>query len=264
MRGRKVALLAVFFFVLFPLFAWAELGTFAIVSDSHIGSADSVYPAFIRIAEERKIGVIFHAGDAIHNPGSKSQWRKFFEITGPDKTLHLAPGNHDIHGKHSLGVYLKFFPKPYYSFSDGDTLFVILNTELPGEEGMITGEQFTWLAAELGKPFKYKFVFLHEPLFPLIGGHGLDRHKEERDRLHNLFVKKHVALVVSGHDHLYLRREKDGIIYVIVAASGGNSRYFPKENDFFRYVTATRKNAGYSFVVKDMEDGERDLFSVER
>jgi len=264
MKSRKVTLLAILFLVFFPLLAWAELGTFAIVSDSHIGSADSVYPGFIRIVEERKIGVIFHAGDAIHNPGSKVQWRKFFEITGPDKTLHLAPGNHDIHGKRSLGVYLKLFPKPYYSFSDGDTLFVILNTELPGEEGMITGEQFAWLAAELAKPFKYKFVFLHEPLFPLVGGHGLDRHKEERDRLHELFVKKRVALVVSGHDHLYLRREKDGIIYVIVAASGGNSRYFSKENDFFRYVVAARKKAGYSFVVRDMEGGERDVFAIER
>ena len=70
MRSRKVTLLAVLLFVVFPLFAWAELTTFAIVSDSHVGAPDSVYPNFIRIIEEKKIGVIFHAGDAIHNPGS--------------------------------------------------------------------------------------------------------------------------------------------------------------------------------------------------
>ena len=264
MRNRKVALLAILFLVFCPLFAWAELSTFAIVSDSHIGAPDSVYPNFIRIIEEKKIGVIFHAGDAIHNPGSLKQWRKFFEITGPDKTLYLAPGNHDIRGKHSLAVFLKLFPKPYYSFSDGDTLFVILNTELPGEEGMITGEQFAWLAAELGKFFKHKFVFLHEPLYPLVSGHGLDRHEAERDRLHKLFVQKRVALVVSGHDHLYLRREKDSIVYIIAASSGGNSRYFPKDSDFFRYITATRKKAGYSFVVRDADGGERDVFSIEK
>ena len=134
--------------------------------------------------------MIFHAGDAIHNPGAEpEQWKQFFEITGPDKTLYLAPGNHDIHGKHSLGVCTSSFSLNCTILFRRDTrghLFVILNTELPGEESRIAGEQFSWLSAELAKPFRYKFVFLHEPLYPLVGGHGLDRHKEERDRLHDL------------------------------------------------------------------------------
>lgn len=208
--------------------------------------------------------MIFHTGDAIHNPGNLNQWRKFFEITGPDKTMYFAPGNHDIKGKQSLSVYFRFFPKLYYSFSDGDTLFVILNTELPGEEGMVAGEQFDWLTTELSRSFKYKFVFLHEPLYPLISGHGLDRHKEERNRLHKLFTQKRVALVAAGHDHLYLRHEKDGIIYVISAACGGNSKFFPKDSDLFRYIVVTRKKAGYSFVTKDAGGSEKDEFFLER
>jgi 3',5'-cyclic AMP phosphodiesterase CpdA len=262
--NRRLIVFAAVVFVLLAFSVQADLTRFAIVSDTHVGSPDSVYPAFIRLMEEKKINVIFHAGDAIDNPGDEKQWAKFVQITGQGKILHLAPGNHDIRGKTSLEAYLKHFPKPYYSFTDGDTLFILLNTELPGETGRIAGKQLEWLKSELDRPLKYKFVFLHEPLFSLLSGHGLDRHKADRDQLHQLFVQKGVALVVSGHDHLYLKREKGGIVYVIVAAAGGNLNHFPENSDFFRYIIAVKKNGGYSFVVKDMGGGEKDEFTIER
>jgi 3',5'-cyclic AMP phosphodiesterase CpdA len=261
-RIGKLLLLITLFFLICPLLASAELTSFAIIGDTHTGSPDSVYPDFIKIVEKQNIKVIIHVGDAIHNPGKSSQWIKFLEITGTGKTLHLAPGNHDIKGKKSLAVYLKFFPRLYYSFSDGDTLFVILNTEIPGEEGMITGEQLTWLKAELQKPFRYKFVFLHEPLFPVVHLHGLDRYETARDQLHRLFVQKGVSLVVSGHDHIYNRSMNDGIIYVITAGSGGQSRFFKETGYYFRYIVGTRTNKGYSFIVRDTGGDTGDEFSV--
>lgn len=264
-RSGIAGLIALFLF-LCPLFAQAELTSFAIISDTHTGSEDSVYPAFIRIVEEQKIDVIIHTGDAIHNPGRLSQWKGFLEITGPGKILHLAPGNHDIQDKKSLAVYLKFFPKLYYSFSDGNTLFVMLNTEIPGEEGMIAGGQLAWLKTELERPFRYKFVFLHRPLFPIVSLHGLDRYKTARDELHQLFVQKRVSLVVSGHDHLYKRSMKEGIIYIIAAGSGGQNRFsaFTETGYYFRYIVGIRTNKGYSFIVRNMEGGTGDEFSVTR
>jgi len=264
-RSGIAGIIALLLF-LCPLFAQAELTTFAIISDTHTGSEDSVYPAFIRMVEEQKIKVIINTGDAIHNPGRTSQWEKFLEITGSGKILHLAPGNHDIQDKRSLAVYLKFFPKLYYSFSDGDTLFVMLNTEIPGEEGMIAGEQLAWLKTELERPFQYKFVFLHRPLFPIVSLHGLDRYKTARDELHQLFVQKGVSLVVSGHDHLYNRSSKDGIIYIIAAGSGGQSQFlaFTETCYYFRYIVGIRTTNGYLFIVRNMEGGTGDEFSVAR
>jgi hypothetical protein len=87
---------------------------------------------------------------------------------------------------------------------------VLLNTELPGEESMITGIQLSWLAAELDKKYRYKFVFLHEP----------DQNEAARDRLHKLFIRKGVSLVVSGHDHMYSRSRRNGIIYVTAPRMG--------------------------------------------
>jgi 3',5'-cyclic AMP phosphodiesterase CpdA len=244
--------------------AGAEYAPFAIMSDSHIGMANSVYAAFIREVERQNIKVIFHTGDAIHKPGNAELWRRFLEITGSDKTLYLAPGNHDIRGKESLAVYLTFFPKPYYSVTDGDTLFLFLNTELPGEEHRITGEQASWLENELQRAFRYKFVFMHEPLYPVIPYHGLDRHKKARDALHRLFVRNGVALVVAGHDHIYRRSEKDGITYVVAGAQGGRLHFLARNGEFFDYTTATRIDDHYFFIVRGLDGETRDEFTVGR
>ena len=257
-----ILLLATLFALLLPVLGRAELTSFAIISDSHIGFRESVYAAFIKAVEEQKIEVIIHVGDAINRPGSSKEWARFFEITGPGKILHLAPGNHDIQGRGSLTEYSKHFPNLYYSFSDGDTLFVLLNTELPGEESTVSGEQLAWLEKELKRPFPYKFVFLHKPPFPIVSLHGLDRHATFRDNLHRLFVENGVSLVVSGHDHLYHRSVKQGIIYIIAGGGGGQLWFLSENGNFFHHIVAVRSKGGYSFVVKDAEGKKRDEFSV--
>ena len=261
-RRRLLLLSFLACLLLSPFPCPAENGTFAIVSDSHVGASNSVYPAFIKAMDEAKIDMVIHAGDAINRPGSEREWTAFLEMTGPTRKLYLAPGNHDISGARSVSVYLKHFPRLYYSFLEGDTLFVLLNTELPGEESMVTGEQFEWLKGELERPFQRKFVFLHEPPFPVVPNHGLDRHKEERDRLHRLFVESGVRLVVSGHDHIYDRSSRSGITYVIAGATGGVLPFPARDGDPFRYMVVAWKDGVYSFVVKDMAGVVRDEFLV--
>ena len=263
-RNKAISFLIWLALFLVPLIGAAEYAPFAVVTDTHIGAPSSAYPAFIRAVEEEKIEVIIHTGDAINRPGSVSQWEKFFEITGPGKRLHLAPGNHDIHGNDSLAVYLEFFPYPYYAFSDGDTLFVLLNTELPGQETRVVGDQFEWLKAELERPFRYKFVFLHKPLFPVMPYHGLDRQREARDALHHLFVQTGVSLVVAGHDHLYDRNEREGITYVVAGRAGGLLPWPSTNGNSFRYIIVKRTGDSYTFTVRDMLRNVKDEFSVTR
>ncbi len=229
-----------------------------------MGTAASAYRAFIQAIDEQGIPVIIHVGDAIDRAGKKAQWEEFRRITGQGKRLYLIPGNHDVDSDASLAVYTRLFGRTYYAFSEGDTLFVLLNTEIPGESGMVTGRQLEWLESELQKPFKYKFVFLHEPLFPEFPGHGLDRHREARDRLHELFVQTGVSLVVAGHDHVYRKSMKDGITYLITSGGGGRL-YMPASNGgFLHYVVGTRTGDTYSFTVKDMSGEVRDRFVIGR
>ena len=242
-----------------------EYPDFAIISDTHVGARNSVYPAFIRVIDELKIETIIHTGDVINKPGSLREWKRFFETTGSEKTLHVAPGNHDIRFKVSREVYGRFFPSQYYSFSKGDTLFVMLNTVLPRQRSRITGRQFEWLRTELARSFRFKFVFLHEPLFPALPLHGLNVFRKTRNKLHRLFVENRVNLVVAGHNHIYRRSERDAVTYVVTGNTGG--KLFPfglvsKNGNSFRYIVATRIDGHYLLEVRDMEGNVTDRFSV--
>lgn len=239
----------------------AEQATFAIISDTHVGTRNSVYPAVIHALDRLKIEMIIHTGDAVNKGGSRSQWERFLKITGQARKLHLAPGNHDLRRAGGLQQYSHFFPKTYYSFEENDTLFLILNTEMPDQEGRIAGEQLEWLEKELDKPGGYKFVFLHEPLFPLVRFRGFDRHRTQRDRLHNLFRDKGVTLVVAGHDHFYSRTVRDGITYVIAPGLGGKF-FVPRGKGTFRYILASRMAGRYGFDVVDLSGVLHDHFFI--
>lgn len=263
MKNKGQFLIAVILILLPILTAQAEYRPFAIVSDSHIGLSDTIYKAIIGKIDDQGIKKVIHTGDAIHTYGSAGQWERFLAVTGQGKTLMLAPGNHDVRSKESYKVSLRFFPQPYYSDSEGDTLFLLLNTSIPGEEHRITGDQLKWLKAELQRSFRYKFVFLHEPPYPVVPFHGIDRNRVERDELHQLFVENGVSLVVAGHDHYYKRVVKDGIAYIVMGATGGRLTLFEHNGDFFCYVLANRTDEGYSFTVKDLRGNVRDEFSVD-
>ena len=248
-----------------PLPVRDEYPVFAIISDTHVGARNSMYPALMRVIDELQIEAIIHTGDVINKPGSLRQWKRFFEITGSEKIVHVAPGNHDMRFKVSREVYAWFFPSQYYSFSKGDTLFVMLNTVLPRQRSRITGRQLEWLRTELARSFRFKFVFLHEPLFPALPLHGLNVFRKARNKLHQLFVENRVNLVVAGHNHIYRRSERDAVTYVVTGNTGG--KRFPfglvsKNGSSFRYIVATRIDGHYLLEVRDMEGNVTDRFSV--
>ncbi len=248
--------------------AAGEPSQFAVIGDTKIGTTESVFMKFLKKTEAEGINLIFLTGDVIDRPGTVSEWQRFFELTGTARTIHIAPGNHDINNYKSLKAYKEYTGRqPYYSFSAGDTQFVILCTELPDAMGKITGKQLAWLKGEFEKPFPFRIVFLHRPLFPTpVGtGYGLDRHPQERDALHSLFVKAGVRLVFTGHEHLYNRSEKDGVTYAITGGGGSRLIAFRGEDGgFYHYIVAKRRNEGYVVTVYDLDGNRRDEFFINR
>ncbi|MCX8021232.1 MAG: metallophosphoesterase [Syntrophorhabdaceae bacterium] len=253
------------FFV--PVLYSVGLSSFAIIGDTRIGPLGNVYVQFIDRVKKMGIDTIFITGDVIDRPGKEEEWRKFLELTG-GLTFHIAPGNHDINNQRSLKVYNTIIGKdPYYSFASDDTLFIILCTDLPEEIGRITGKQLSWLKAELEKNYRFKMVFLHKPLFTTVygRGYGLDAQREERDFLHNLFLKNGVDAVFAGHEHLYNRTEKDGILYVITGGGGARLLTSSEEDGgFYHYIVAKKDREGYIFTVYDLQGKVRDRFSVKK
>jgi 3',5'-cyclic AMP phosphodiesterase CpdA len=245
-----------------------EFSIFAIIGDTKIGTTESVYKQFLDIINKKGIKTIFLVGDVIDRPGNEKEWNRFLELTANNYDFYIAPGNHDINSARSLKVYNNLIRKPvYYSLSAEDTNFIVLSTETPGEISRIAGKQLEWLKEELAKPSLYKIVFLHKPLFPTAFGKGycLDRYAGDRDALHDLFVKNGVNVVFSGHEHLYSRIEKNGIIYVTTGGGGSRLLTFDEEyGGFFHYIIAKSENGGYIFTVYDMNEYPKDKFSIKK
>lgn len=137
----------------------------------------------------------------------------------------------------------------WYAWNWGDATFMVLDPfvattrKTRGDEDgwnwTLGKEQFDWFAKTLKESkAKFKFIFIHH----LVGGFGgaearggveaADRfewgNKEEfpdkregwAEPIHALMVKYGVTAMFHGHDHLYVRQEKDGVIYMEVPQPG--------------------------------------------
>jgi len=140
----------------------------------------------------------------------------------------------------------------YYAWEWGDALFVVLDpfwytARQRGAEDnwsrTLGREQYHWLAKTLSESHAtFRFVFLHHlvgglgkdgrggaeaaPLYEW-GGHdpdGIDLFNSKRPGwpmpIHELLVRNHVNIVFHGHDHLYVKQDRDGIVYQEVPQPG--------------------------------------------
>jgi predicted phosphodiesterase len=110
--------------------------------------------------------------------------------------------------------------------------------------------QYQWLNAELEKPAKYRFVFIHHLVEGAVqnqrggievanlwewGGRNtqgeweFDKYRAGWSKpVHQMLVDSGVSIVFHGHDHLFVKQDLDGIVYQEVPqpshARAGNTR----------------------------------------
>jgi 3',5'-cyclic AMP phosphodiesterase CpdA len=245
--------------------------SFVVLGDNRSG--DDMYRKLVSLAMERKPDFIINTGDMITTPGNKHDWAKFWEMSKPITVPYfLVVGNHDAHPKVPLSekTYKKQVDLPgnelYYSFTAGNSLFIVLDSFIDDQEKRIMGEQLQWLETVLANSTqKHKFVFLHHPLYTDLGkGHhahdSLDKYPENRDMLDALFAEFKVDAVFSGHEHYYERRTVDGIFYIITG--GGGAPMYDKEEygGFNHFVLVTVDGDKMSAEVIDGNGKVRDKF----
>ena len=132
----------------------------------------------------------------------------------------------------------------YYAWEWGDALFVVLDpywyTTTNPKQGAEAGnwkwtlgtDQYAWLKNALETSgARYKFIFTHHVLGDVRGGtewaglyewggsnrSGLWEFDSMRpgweEPVHQLMARNNVTILFQGHDHLYVKQEKDGVIY---------------------------------------------------
>jgi predicted phosphodiesterase len=178
---------------------------------------------------------IINSGDLVDSDRD-IYWNDYFSAicekthVGENFPIYATVGNHDGIDNKELSLYFRYLSLPsnnpahssaYYSFNCGDGHFISLDSYLSLEPG---SAQYAWLIDDL-KTYanrKWKFVFMHVPLYSS-GLHGSD--VRLRKILAPVFEQYGVALVFSGHDHLYERTKSIGGVTYIVSGGGGAPLY---------------------------------------
>ncbi len=178
----------------------------------------------------------------------------------------------------------------YYSWEWGNSLYIVLDpfwyTPRAGSddpwERTLGKEQYDWLKKTLEKSkAKFKFVFTHN----LVGGRDIkgkarggsevvgfyewggmnadstngfkDHRKGWEMPIHNLLVKYKVSAVFHGHDHLFAKQEKDGIIYQCIPQPGAKGVGNVRNGEECGYVNGIILNGpGYIRVSVSEKDAK--------
>lgn len=200
--------------------------------------------------------IVVMTGDYVYSitsdlASNEAKWSAFLNVT--ERLAHYVPiyaavGNHDTGlaiGSPMINYFLDAFeqfgePSTYFSFDYAGVHLVILDSEVSGPQGRITGSQLSWLTSDLlSSGSRLKFVFVHRPLYPL--SHilsSLDVNTTERDGLQQLFESANVTMFAAGHDHLYNRMTVNGLVHLIAGAAGAPLYFTPWGGAFYHYVRA--------------------------
>jgi acid phosphatase len=159
-------------------------------------------------------------GDNFYTPDGNATQSNFYGPEGclidyPGNTWRAVWGNHDLGGP-STGTVLGS-PHRYYTWSVGTTQFFMLDANDSGSR-----VQRAWLVGVLSASrARVKIVVFHQPAFT--SGLHTDNTAAQRSWV-PLFVRYHVTLVLTGHNHDYEHLKVGGIDYV-VTGGGGQSSY---------------------------------------
>lgn len=243
--------------------------TFAVIGDTRSG--DDTYRKIVNMVMEHKPAFVINLGDVVRRPGSLSDWKRFRELSSPITVPYfLAPGNHDAADEESECIFREQVALPgnglYYSFSAGNSLFVVLDSYLAGHKREISGEQTDWLADVLKAAGKrHKFVFLHHPLYSdrLSLSGTLAGHPKKRDRLRDLLEFYSVDAVFAGHLHLYQRKVFDGLTQIISGGGGAPLIAEDEQGGFLHFILMTVDGETVSGEVIDLDGKVKDRFTLD-
>jgi len=162
-----------------------------------------------------------------------SMWDEFLGNVGKLQVPFFpTAGNHDVNPEPAvMSTYEERVSPFYYSVVRGNSEFIVLNTEEPGNPDGFSPSQRKWLEKTLvASKARHIFIFLHVPLF---------RGNWARDWQHmeDLFVQYPVRVVFAGHEHLYRDwGTHKGIRYVVAGSAGGGFRTPEEEGGMFCYL----------------------------
>jgi Calcineurin-like phosphoesterase len=243
--------------------------TIGVVGDqtfsSDLNRSYGVLEQGVGVLSGRRPDVVLHVGDLVESTGTPEEVRAAFQKAAAilDRLpvpWHLTAGDHDVsppgwqaaspdRSREALFQELygarepAFRERPWYSFDVNGFHFVALYSHQVlrvdprwGDIFLarIQDDQLVWLERdlELYRRARAVVVFLHQPLW---------YHWSGWKRVHDLLRRYPVAAVVAGHFHYDQDEgEIDGIRYLVVGTTGGDTKHGSRDAGEAHHVTLLR------------------------
>ena len=190
-------------------------------------------------------------GDLVFD-GEMEKFRFFIQqIRHLKKPLFTVIGNHEVRERGKANYYDLFGPY-YYSFSVGNTYFIMLDDS---NEDDIDPWQLEWLKKELeaGKNYKHLFVFMHVPLFDPRKGDRKKGHSLSditlANKLNELFDKYPITMLFASHIHGYFKGVWGKTPYIITGGAGAELFGTNPMHYFYHYIKVSIKGNEVTYKV---------------
>jgi 3',5'-cyclic AMP phosphodiesterase CpdA len=232
---------------------------------SNLDRSYAVLEQGVQILAGQHPDIVLHTGDLVESTGSPDEVRTEFQRAAAlldrlPARWHLTAGDHDVsppgwepgssdRSREQLFQQLygtrepAFREHPWYSFAVGDYHFIALYSQQTlrvdprwGDIFLarVQDDQLAWLQQDLAAHRRARaiVVFLHQPLW---------YHWSGWRRVHDLLRRYPVAAVVAGHFHYDQDEgELDGIRYLVVGATGGDTKHGSRDAGEAQHVTVLR------------------------
>ncbi|KAG0234174.1 Metallo-dependent phosphatase-like protein [Mortierella sp. GBAus27b] len=211
-----------------PLLADREIVRFAAISDNQC-EVSRFLKVLKAMTEHHKVDYLIHTGDAVQDYHSLDSWQtdfasplSYFKI-GQTTPLIYAHGNHDFDPQ---GQYPYTGARSWHAYTVAGVRFIVLDSNIDNRE------QDRWLEEELkseaSKRAWFRVVLVHISPYTQYWEKDAWVNKGEkhwgsfvRTRYVPLFQQHGVDLVISGHQHNYMRGQDDHMVYTIIGGAGG-------------------------------------------
>lgn len=228
---------------------------FAVYGDNRDSSEK--FPHLIQNVNGKDVLFSVDDGD-LTSSGTPRQFGYFLlQIKNSKAPILTSIGNHDLSSDGNESNYINMFGNPYYSFSEKNSYFIVLDDANSTNLG---DAQMVWLKNELKKSqgYKYRFVFMHIPLYdPRNGtageGHSLDNLTTAKN-LNDLFDQYNVTMLFTSHIHGYFRGVWGKTPYIITGGAGAPLSKSPAgvnstENYFYHYILVNVTDTGVNYEI---------------
>ncbi|KAF9971669.1 hypothetical protein BGZ73_005300 [Actinomortierella ambigua] len=182
-----------------------------------------------KMREHNPIDYLIHTGDAVQDYESLDNWQTDFwaplthYMIGQQTPILYAHGNHDFDPQ---GNYLYTGKRTWHAYTLSGIRFIVLDSNIDSID------QDEWLKRELQSPESrnawFRVVLVHISPYTQYWEKDAWINKDERrwgsfvrERYISLFKQYGVDLVMSGHQHNYMRGQDDHTVYTIIGGAGG-------------------------------------------